>query len=128
MKQDGVPKLSEDRISTAFAAQRGTTPVRVEAVLRDGAAWQSSDGGFAILLDDRPAKTPARRALALPTGPPPKRSRPSGTPLGEFIDPLEMPLTRIANVGDRRRGRADGCGAGRGRRLCGVRSPGLPGR
>jgi chaperone required for assembly of F1-ATPase len=60
---------------------------------------QVADGadGFAILLDGRPVKTPGRRPLAAP-------SRALGQALaaewntqGEFIDPANMPLTRLAN-------------------------------
>ncbi len=97
MKQDGVPKLSEERISTAFAAQRGTTPVRVKRFF-ETAQVAEQDGGFTILLDNRPAKTPARRVLALPTRAAAEAVAAEWNAAGEFIDPLEMPLTRIANV------------------------------
>lgn len=57
------------------------------------------DGAFALLLDGRPALTPARKPLAL-------RSRAAAELLAaewnarvETIDPAEMPATRLANVG-----------------------------
>ena len=56
------------------------------------------EGGFALLLDGRPAKTPAKRDLLLP-------SRPSAEALAsewdaqrEIIDPAAMPITRICNT------------------------------
>jgi len=56
------------------------------------------DGGFALLLDGRSAKTPSRRDLLLP-------SRAAAMALAaewnlqrEFIDPALMPLTRISNT------------------------------
>jgi chaperone required for assembly of F1-ATPase len=55
------------------------------------------DGAFALLLDGRPARTPTRNALALP-------SRAAGEALAAewarqdgLIDPASMPLTRISN-------------------------------
>ncbi len=62
------------------------------------ASVEPREGGFALLLDGRPAKTPAKRSLALP-------SRPLGEAVAaewnaqvEVIDPAVMPLTRIANT------------------------------
>ncbi|MEM1307434.1 MAG: ATP12 family protein [Pseudomonadota bacterium] len=55
-------------------------------------------GGFAVRLDGRPVKTPARRALVLPT------ETLAAAVAGEWdaqvdvIDPQLMPLTRLANT------------------------------
>ncbi len=63
-----------------------------EVTVRDDPA------GFAIALDGRPIKTPARRTLAAPC-------RPLGDAIAaewraqtEFIDPAGMPMTRLANT------------------------------
>jgi chaperone required for assembly of F1-ATPase len=54
--------------------------------------------GFAVALDGRPIRTPARRMLAAPC-------RPLGDAIAaewraqtEFIDPAAMPMTRLANT------------------------------
>src|SRR5262249_12048891 len=54
--------------------------------------------GFAVTLDGRPVRTPARRSLAAPT-------RPLGEGLAaewdaqtDVVDPARMPLTRLANT------------------------------
>ena len=55
------------------------------------------DGAFAILLDGRPAKTPARHPLALPTRAAAEALAGEWNAQGELIDPALMPLTRIVN-------------------------------
>ncbi len=55
------------------------------------------DGGFALLLDGRPAKTPARRPLALPSEPVGLAVAAEWDRQVAVIDPAHMPLTRIAN-------------------------------
>jgi chaperone required for assembly of F1-ATPase len=56
------------------------------------------DDGFEIVLDDKPVRTPARRALAAP-------SRALGEAIAaewqaqeKYVDPATMPLTRLANA------------------------------
>jgi chaperone required for assembly of F1-ATPase len=52
---------------------------------------------FAVLLDGRPVKTPARNTLAAPTRPLAQAIAAEWDAQGERIDPAGMPLTRIAN-------------------------------
>jgi chaperone required for assembly of F1-ATPase len=52
---------------------------------------------FAVLLDGRPVKTPAKNALAAPTQPLAQAIAAEWDAQGERIDPATMPLTRIAN-------------------------------
>ena len=56
------------------------------------------DGGFAILLDGRPIRTPGRRLLLLPTQPLADRAATEWSGQHKVIDPGSMPLTRIANT------------------------------
>jgi len=57
-----------------------------------------SDGApFAVLLDGRGVKTPARNPLAAPTQPLAQAIAAEWDAQGERIDPATMPLTRIAN-------------------------------
>ena len=52
---------------------------------------------FAVLLDGRPVKTPAKNALAAPTQPLAQAIAAEWDAQRERIDPATMPLTRIAN-------------------------------
>jgi chaperone required for assembly of F1-ATPase len=54
--------------------------------------------GFAIELDGRPVKTPARRPLAVPTRPLGEAIATEWEAQTEIIDPAGMPLTRLANT------------------------------
>lgn len=62
------------------------------------AAAVASPDGAAILLDDRPVKTPGRRALALPTLPLGEAVAAEWTAQGDTIDPASMKLTGLANA------------------------------
>ena len=55
-------------------------------------------GGGEVLLDERPVKTPARRALALPTEALAKAVAAEWNAQGEDIRPRTMPLTGLANA------------------------------
>src|SRR5258707_2489116 len=52
---------------------------------------------FAVLLDGRPVKTPAKNALTAPTQPLAAAIAAEWDAQSERIDPATMPLTRIAN-------------------------------
>ena len=77
-----------------------------EALL-PGATAEERDGAFALLLDGRPARTPARRPLAVPTRALGEALAAEWQAQGAEIDPSSMPLTRLVNsaidgVADRR--------------------------
>jgi chaperone required for assembly of F1-ATPase len=55
------------------------------------------DAGFHLLLDGKPARTPARRALAAPNFAIADALAAEWRAQGELIDPAAMPLTRLAN-------------------------------
>jgi chaperone required for assembly of F1-ATPase len=56
------------------------------------------DGGFALLLDGRPVKTPARAALAVPALALAEAIAQEWQEQGETIAPQTMPLTGLANA------------------------------
>ena len=58
----------------------------------------AGDGGFALLLDGRPVKTPARAALAVPTQALADAIADEWRAQGATIDPQTMPLTGLANA------------------------------
>lgn len=61
------------------------------------AAVASSEQGFGIALDGRPVRTPARNTLSVPSARLGEAIAAEWARQGELIDPLTMPLTRLAN-------------------------------
>ena len=57
-----------------------------------------TDGGFAIALDGRRVKTPAKADLVLPTGELANAVASEWNAVGETIDPHRMPLTGLSNA------------------------------
>ncbi len=64
---------------------------------RDVAVSETPDG-FAILLDGRPVRTPARKVLAAPSRRLAEAIAAEWDAQRETIDPAQMPLTRLANA------------------------------
>jgi chaperone required for assembly of F1-ATPase len=64
----------------------------------EAVAVREEPDGFAVLLDERPIKTPARRALAAPRQPLAEAVAEEWRAQTEFIDPAGMPMTRLANT------------------------------
>jgi len=72
---------------------------------RDGAkrfydaAWaEPGEGGWRVVLDSRPVKTPSRASLMLPTKPLAGAVAAEWEAQGPKIDPATMPMTRLANT------------------------------
>lgn len=59
---------------------------------------QAVDNGFAILLDGRPVRTPARASLTLPTQALAQAVAQEWRGQGETVDPASMPFTGLANA------------------------------
>lgn len=55
------------------------------------------DQGFALLLDDKPARTPAKSPILLPTRAAAQALADEWSAVGKEIDPRCMPLTRLVN-------------------------------
>jgi len=60
-------------------------------------AVEPRDGGFAVLLDGRPIRTPAKRALAVPSEELAVAIAAEWEAQGERIDPATMLLTKLVN-------------------------------
>jgi chaperone required for assembly of F1-ATPase len=56
------------------------------------------EGGYAILLDGRPVKSPAKNALAVPTAELAELMRDEWASQVDVIDPRTMPVTRLVNT------------------------------
>jgi chaperone required for assembly of F1-ATPase len=61
------------------------------------AAVGEVEGGFALLLDGRGARTPAKNQLVAPTRAIAEAIAAEWTAQGDIVDPTSMPLTRLAN-------------------------------
>ena len=62
------------------------------------AAFAPADGGYRLTLDGRPANTPARNPLVLPTRALAEAVAAEWAAQEQSIDPARMPLTRLANT------------------------------
>lgn len=82
-----------DPVASARLAMKPTYPKRFYKEATAGA----SEDGWRLLLDGRPAKTPGRHPLAFPSQALAEAVAGEWGALGEFIEPLKMPITRIAN-------------------------------
>jgi chaperone required for assembly of F1-ATPase len=58
----------------------------------------AQDGGFAVLLDGKPVKTPGRAPLSLPTAAIAEAVAEEWRAQGEQIEPASMPLTGLAHA------------------------------
>ena len=63
----------------------------------ESAAVEAGGGGFRVVLDGRPIRTPARRELAAPVQPLAQALAEEWNAQKEVINPAAMPLTRLAN-------------------------------
>lgn len=91
-----------DPMVSAQRSMRADLPKRFwkEVTLQDG------EGGYQILLDGRPAKTPGRAPLASPTKAVAERMQAEWDAVGERLDPAELPMTKLINVAIDRAGEA----------------------
>src|SRR3981081_365689 len=96
-------ELFEEAVGTSpldpEEAVRRTTrgPRRKRFYARAGVV--ESPDGFAITLDDNPGRKPSGRALVAPTRDIADAMAAEWDAQKEFIDPLTMPLTRLAHTG-----------------------------
>lgn len=102
-------KTTSDKIASQLSETAPLPPVDPLAMARRDlngslprrfykeATAQEQDGAYAVLLDGKGARTPARNKLALPTPAAAKAVAGEWSTQGEFIDPRNMPLTRIVN-------------------------------
>ena len=79
------------------AARRNMRPQLRQRFYQAVSVEPQEAGGYAVLLDGRPVKTPARRTLAAPTQALAQALADEWEAQREMIDPAAMPLTRLAN-------------------------------
>jgi len=84
-------------IDPTEAARRAVRPTLKKRFYKDVGVAAGPEG-FAVILDGRPVKTPARRALAAPTEALAAALAAEWDAQADVIDPEKMPLTRLANT------------------------------
>jgi chaperone required for assembly of F1-ATPase len=80
------------------SARRGARPKLRKRFYIQAHVGEAEAGGFPLLLDGKPVKTPARRALTAPTAPLAQAIADEWNAQADLIDPARMPLTRLANA------------------------------
>jgi chaperone required for assembly of F1-ATPase len=80
------------------SARRGGRPKLRKRFYSQAHVGEAEGGGFPLLLDGKPVKTPARRSLAAPTKALTEKIAEEWNAQAELIDPGRMPLTRLANA------------------------------
>ncbi len=91
---DIFSKQPYDPTESARRAMR--TPLR-KRFYKLASVGEAGEGGFPVLLDGRPVRTPARRPLAAPTRGLAQALADEWHAQDSEIDPARMPLTRLAN-------------------------------
>lgn len=84
-------------IDPTEAARRNMRPVLRARFYKEAAAAQQAEGGFGVLLDGRPVRTPVRRPLAAPVRELADALAGEWNAQEKVVDPAAMPLTRLAN-------------------------------
>jgi chaperone required for assembly of F1-ATPase len=84
----------DDPIEATRRSMRTALPHRFYAT----ATTAAEAGGYAVRLDDKPVRTPARRVLAAPTLALAEAIAAEWQAQQDVIDPAKMPLTRLANA------------------------------
>ena len=79
------------------AARRGARPALINRFYKQASVGER-EGAFAILLDERPMLTPAKRPLALPSRALAGAVAEEWAAQGKQLDPATMPLTRLAHA------------------------------
>ncbi len=97
--RDILNELFENQpLDPTEAARRGARAILRKRFYRAALAGEAAGEGYPVLLDGKPVKTPARRALAAPTKALAEAIASEWNAQQSVIDPARMPLTRLANA------------------------------
>lgn len=89
--------MTEKEQGPMQAAQRAMRPPLPKRFYKDVSVSEQS-GLFAIHLDGKPTRTPAKRPLAFPTRELAEAAAREWAEVADTIDPAKMPITRLGNV------------------------------
>ena len=90
--------LRNQPLDPSEAARRGVRPSLRKRFYKEANVGNAAAAGFALLLDGKPVKTPAGRALAAPARPLAEKIAAEWNAQADVVDPARMPLTRLANA------------------------------
>ena len=90
--------LAHQPLDPQESARRGGRPALRKRFYTQAQVGEAADGGYPLLLDGRPVRTPAKRVLAAPNQALADAIAAEWSAQTEAIDPSTMPLTRLANV------------------------------
>ena len=93
---DAAYNAANDGRSAIRAVQSQTLRALPKRFYKIAAACEAN-GGYAVLLDGRPARTPGKNLLLLPTRAAAERVAAEWQACGAYIDPSKMPATRIVH-------------------------------
>ncbi|WP_018010422.1 ATP12 family chaperone protein [Sinorhizobium medicae] len=85
----------EDPVRRAQIQMQKPLPKRF---YKQASAAPAEDGGYAVLLDGRPVRTPAKRPFAVPSEKLAQLLAAEWDAQADVIDPSAMPLTRLVNT------------------------------
>jgi chaperone required for assembly of F1-ATPase len=88
--------FAKEPLDPTEAARRSMRPALRRRFYEKAVAANTGEG-FAVLLDGKPVRTPARRDLAAPTPALAERLAAEWDAQRETVDPATMPVTRLAN-------------------------------
>ena len=97
MARETQEEYAERRGNPMKAAQRGMRPPVLKRFYKKATVGET-DGGFALLLDGKAAKTPAKKRLVVPGLALAEAIAAEWEVQGSELDPAKMPLTRLANL------------------------------
>src|SRR5271157_2125775 len=89
--------FATERPDPIVAARRAMRPPLPRRFYQQASA-EDGEGGWRVLLDGRPVRTPARRLLVAPSHPLATALAAEWNAQAETINPATMPLTRLANA------------------------------
>src|SRR5262249_43550516 len=88
--------FKEQPLDPTEAARRNIPP-QLRRRFYKAVTVEPQGSGYAVLLDGRPVRTPARRTLAAPSPALAQAIADEWDAQHEAVDPAAMPLTRLAN-------------------------------
>lgn len=80
------------------SARKGVRPRLSKRFYKAAQVGEGGPEGFPVLLDDKPVRTPAKRALTVPTRALAEKIAEEWEAQREHVDAASMPLTRLANA------------------------------
>jgi chaperone required for assembly of F1-ATPase len=95
--RETLHEFAREGVNPMEAARRGMRPVLPKRFYKN-VSVEEKEGGFALSLDGKTTRTPAKKRLVLPTRALAEAIVAEWAAQKSEIDPAKMPLTRLANL------------------------------